>query len=198
MTLRRALLLGGLLLTVLGTAPWAAAQPTSPVKHFDLVLVGSDLDPTTHRVALKTNPKRGGAWTPVAPSARPARCPSQPGLRVIPNLSVARFLGQDIRENYIALRVTTRGTAATGTLRAVYAVPSVDTLNAAGCERLATVIAEEPARVRRHSIATYVRPRPAQLSAEAPFLDHLEAPIRPRKPGVMEVEWLELLFAEEE
>jgi hypothetical protein len=165
------------------------------VKHFDLILVGSDLDPTTHRVALKTNPKQGGAWPPVAPSARAVRCTAQPGLRVIPNLSGARFLGQDIRENYIALRITTTRAAATGTLRAAYAVPSVDTLDAAGCERLATVIAEEPARVRRHSVATHVRPRPAQLSVEAPFIDHLEAPVRPRKPGVMEAKWLEILFS---
>jgi hypothetical protein len=97
------------------------------VKHFDLILVGSDLDPTTHRVALKTNPKQGGAWPPVAPSARAVRCTAQPGLRVIPNLLGARFLGQDIRENYIALRITTTRAAATGTLRAAYAASSVST-----------------------------------------------------------------------
>jgi hypothetical protein len=198
MTLRRVLLFGGALLAVVGTAPRVAAQPTPPVERFDLVLFGSGLDTASHRISLKMNPWRDGAWTPVAPSDRPVRCIAQPGLRVIPTLSVARYLGQDIRENYIALRITTTRAAATGTLRAAYAVPSVDTLDAAGCERLATVITEEPARVRRHSVATYVRPRPAQLSAETPFIDHLEAPVRPRKPGVMEVEWLELLFAEEE
>lgn len=48
--------------------------------------------------------------------------------------------------------------------------------------------------VRRHSVALHVRPRPVQLSADTPFIEHLEAPIRHRKPGVMEVEWLEILF----
>ncbi|MFB6230317.1 MAG: hypothetical protein ABEL04_04100 [Salinibacter sp.] len=198
MTLRRVLLLGGVLLAVLGAVSWAPAQPDPPVERFDLVLFGSNLGPASHRVALRTNPWRGGEWATVAPADRPAQCTAQPGLRAVPNLSAARYLGQDIRENYIALRVTVTRAAAPGTLRAAYAVPSADTLDAGACERLATLIAEDPAMVRRHSIATYVRPRPVQLSAEAPFIEHLEAPVRHRKPGVMEVEWLEILFAEEE
>jgi len=198
MTLRRVLLLGGALLAGLGAVSWTPAQPAPPVERFDLVLFGADLDPASHRVALKTNPWRSGAWTTVAPSDRPVRCTAQPSLRVVPNLPGARYLGQDIRENYIALRVTTTHGAAPGTLRAAYAMPSADTLDTAACERLATLIVEDPAMVRRHSIATYVRPRPARLSAEAPFIEHLEAPVRHRKPGVMEVEWLEILFAQEE
>ena len=59
---------------------------------------------------------------------------------------------------------------------------------------LARLVATEPAVVRRHSLAVYERPRPARLRPGTPFIDHVEAPVRHRKPGVTEVEWLELLF----
>lgn len=196
MTFLRCLTLGfALLLLVVGHA---TAQPTSPVDTFDLVLYGNDLAPSSQQVDLKTNPWRGNSWTAVAPSPSSAPCTSQPQLRVVPGLSTGRYLGQDVREHYVALKISTSQDEPDGRLRAAYALPSADTLNPRTCERLATLIETDPSAVRRHSLAAYARPRPASLSAEAPFIEHLEAPIRHRKPGVMEVEWLEILFAPEE
>lgn len=176
----------------------SAAQPTSPVEAFDLVLYGSGLDPSTEEIALKTNPWRSDAWTPVAPANDSAPCAASAALHVVPGLSTSRYLGQDIRENNAALKILASPEESDGQLRAAYALPAADSFDAAACERLATLIETDPSTVREYSLAAHVRPRPAQLSADAPFIEHLEAPIRHRKPGVMEVEWLEILFAPEE
>lgn len=174
------------------------AQPTVPVDTFDLVLFGSGLTPSAQEVALKTNPWRGDAWTPVSSTDGSPSCASSSTLRVVPGLPTDRYLGQDLRENYVALKLSTARGESAGRLRAAYALPSVDSIGAAACERLVTLIETDPSTVRRHSLAAHVRPRPAPLSADAPLIEHLEAPIRHRKPGVMEVEWLEILFAPEE
>lgn len=187
----------GLGLLMLMAAGPTAAQSSPPVDRFDLVLVGNNLDASPHQVSLKTNPWRSDEWTSVSPSEGVSDCASQPNLRVRSDLSTAQYLGQDIRENYIALRITTTEDGTEGTLRAAYALPSTDTWTEAACERLATLIETNPSTVRHHSVAVHTRPRPVSLSADAPFIEHLEAPIRHRKPGVMEVEWLEILFAPE-
>jgi hypothetical protein len=156
------------------------------------------LTPSAQKIALKTNPWRGDAWTPVATADGPAACASSPALHVVPGLPTGRYLGQDIRENYVALKLSTSRDESDSRLRAAYALPSVDTVDATACERLRTLIETAPSTVRQHSLAAHVRPRPAPLSADAPLIEHLEAPIRHRRPGVMEVEWLEILFAPEE
>ncbi|MFB6274229.1 MAG: hypothetical protein ABEL51_15190 [Salinibacter sp.] len=183
--------LGCALLPLLLAGP-SVAQPTPPVDSFDLVLVGQQLDAPAHQIALKSD-----RWVSVDSRSTSGACPTQPRLHVVPEFATARFLGQDIRENYVALKITTtRDTI--GTLRAAYALPTVAPLSGTACRRLASLIATDPATVRRHSVAGHVRPRPASLSPEAPLIEHLEAPVRHRKPGVMEVKWLEILFAPEE
>lgn len=181
------------LLTLLA-APPATAQPTPPVESFDLVLYGANLAPQNHHVELKSNPWRGDAWIDVGDGSQPP-CPKQSNLRVFPELSAQEYLGQDIRENYVALKITAKRAKTEGTLRAVYALPSAHSLDAEACRSLADLITSSPSAVRRHSIALHTRPRPASLSTETPFIEHLEAPIRHRKPGVMEVKWLEILFS---
>lgn len=181
-----------LLIVVLWSVGPVAAQSGPPVASFDLVLVGDHLRAEAHHVALKANPTEGAAWTPLSD----ARCSRTPGLMVLPSLSVAKYLGQDVRENHLSIRITTRSSPddARGTLRAVYAVPSSDSINAVPCARLARIVRSAPQKFRRHSLAAYERPRPAPLRAGTPFLDHVEAPVRHRKPGVIEVEWLNILF----
>ena len=174
---------------VLGAlGPVAVGQSTPPVETFDLVLVGDSLTPSAHRVSLKTNPTAGARWT----SLGDARCTGTERLMVLPDLSTERYVGQDLRENYIALKMTTEMEG--GLLRAAYAVPSADRMDADACTRLARLVREQPMTVRRHSLAVYERPRPVRLRPGTPFIDHVEAPVRHRKPGVMEVEWLEILF----
>jgi len=196
-TVVRRLALSVAFLALLVPGP-SRAQPTSSVEAFDLVLFGAGLSPSAQEIALKTNPWRGDAWTPVSAADGPAACASAPAVHVVPGLPTARYLGQDVRENYVALKLSAARDDSDGRLRAAYALPSVDTLSAAACERLRALIETDPSAVRRHSLAAHVRPRPATLPADAPFIEHLEAPVRHRKPGAMEVEWLEIVFAPEE
>ncbi len=182
------LCLSALACVLLVVSPTASAQSDAPTESFDLVLVGDSLDPAIHRVALKTNPSAGEAWTPLDN----VRCADTERLLVVPNRSTRRYVGQDIRENYVALKITSA--APGGALRAAYAVPSVDSMDEATCTRLARLVQNRPMAVRRHSLAVYERPRPASLRPDTSFIDHVEAPVRHRKPGVMEVEWLEILF----
>ena len=188
-------LLAFLLVAVWSVGP-VGAQPGPAVKTFDLVLVGDHLRAEAHRVALKTNPTTGASWTVLEET----RCPRTNQLLVLSDLSATRYLGQDIRENHLTLRITTPSSTedARGALRAVYAVPSTEPIDTAACAQLARLARTTPQALRRHSLAIYERPRPASLRAGTPFLDHVEASVRHRKPGVVEVEWLNVLFGKEE
>lgn len=189
-------LLVGLALLAVTTPDASTAQPTPPVDTFDLALYGTSLD-ASHELALRTNPWLSDEWMPVGQTDGAMACTDQALLRVVRDLPAARFLGQDIRENYIALKITTTNEEAEGALGAAYALPSADSLDADACQQLTSLIAEQPHLVRRHSLAAIQRPRPVSLTTDAPIIEHLEAPIRHRKPGVMEVEWLEILFRPE-
>ena len=180
---------------VCGAGP-AGAQPGPPVESFDLVLVGDRLRADMHRVALKTNPTAGASWTVLEETM----CPRTNQLLVLSDLLTTRYLGQDIRENHLTLRITTPSSTedARGALRAVYAVPSTEPIDTAACGQLARLARTTPQVLRRHSLAIYERPRPASLRAGTSFLSHAEAPVRRRKPGVVEAEWLNLLFGEGE
>ena len=188
-------LLAFLLVAVWSVGP-VGAQPGPAVKTFDLVLVGDHLRAEAHRVALKTNPTTGASWTVLEET----RCPRTNQLLVLSDLLATRYLGQDIRENHLTLRITTPSSTedARGALRAVYAVPSTEPIDTAACAQLARLARTTPQALRRHSLAIYERPRPASLRAGTPFLDHVEAAVRHRKPGVVEVEWLNVLFGKEE
>jgi len=188
-------LLAFLLVAVWSVGP-VGAQSGPAVETFDLVLVGDHLRAEAHRVALKTNPTTGASWTVLEET----RCPRTNQLLVLSDLSATRYLGQDIRENHLTLRITTPSSTedARGALRAVYAVPSTEPIDTAACAQLARLARTTPQALRRHSLAIYERPRPASLRAGTPFLDHVEAPVRHRKPGVVEVEWLNVLFGKEE
>ena len=184
-----------LLVAVWSVGP-VGAQSGPAVETFDLVLVGDHLRAEAHRVALKTNPTTGASWTVLEET----RCPRTNQLLVLSDLSATRYLGQDIRENHLTLRITTPSSTedARGALRAVYAVPSTEPIDTAACAQLARLARTTPQALRRHSLAIYERPRPASLRAGTPFLDHVEAAVRHRKPGVVEVEWLNVLFGKEE
>lgn len=184
----------GLLIFSLGFAPAVSAQPSPPIETFDLVLYGDELRGVGEHVRLKSNPWRRDAWIAVG-RQRHVACAEHPSVAVLPNLPTPEYLGQDVRENYVALKIVPMD--GSPELRAAYALPSADTLKEDSCNRIVDLIASDPAVVRRHSLASHTRPRPVSLSGRRPFIEHLEAPIRHRKPGVMEVEWLEILFAPE-
>lgn len=175
-------------LFVSALGPSVEAQPVSSIDSFDLVLMGDSLRPSTHTVKVRSNPTAGETWT----ALENPQCAETGRVLVFPNQSAQRYLGQDIRENYVALKVLAE--AKGGALRSAYAVPSVDKFDSNDCDEIARLIETRPMVVRRHSLATYERPRAVPLHPDTPFIDHIEAPVRHRKPGVMEVEWLEILF----
>ena len=98
----------------------------NPSHRFDLALHGTGLDFRRQVVELRRNPAYGEGWDTLAPG----EAVTMPGRTTIlyPDLSRHRYLGQDIREDHLRLRVTT---AAGGELMAVYALPSASALPAA-------------------------------------------------------------------
>ncbi len=164
------------------------AQPGPPTESFDLVLMGDSLRPDAHTVELRSNPTAGELWI----ALETPQCADTERVLVFPNQSVQRYLGQDIRENYIALKVVAESKG--GALRSAYALPSTGEFDSNDCAEIAHLIETQPMVVRRHSLAAHERPRSVLLRPDTPFIDHIEAPVRHRKPGVMEVEWLEILF----
>ena len=174
-------------------APGAAEPTRAPADSlFDLVLYGRGLA-DGRQVFLKTNPGFGENWERVGPPASHRDTTAWAPV-VVRGLSRERFLGQDFRENYLALKVASPPRAGAARLAAVYAVPH-DARNTT--ERLAEAIRERPGRVRLRSLASYVCPQAARLDAGgAPFVEKIEAPVRYRRPGAAEIAWLEVLFSE--
>lgn len=160
-------------------------------EQFDLIVYGKHLDAATLTVELKSNPLFGSSWEPADGQTR------APGsqLLVIKNLSRKRYLGQDIRENYLALRLSAKGTE-TVEISAIYVLPSGDTNKKIPVEELQEVIEERPRDIRAISLAGHVRPRPYFLDPGASWTEHVEAPVRQHKPGVREVQWLDILFSD--
>lgn len=183
---RTYILTWAILLLALG--PTVEAQPAPSIDSFDLVLMGDALRPSVHTVKLKSNPTAGESWT----ALENVQCADTERVLVFKNQSVQRYLGQDIRENYLALNVTAETSG--GALRSAYAVPSTRNFDSNDCQEIVDLVEKRPMVVRRHSLAVYERPRSASLRPDTPFIDHIEAPVRHRRPGVMEVEWLEILF----
>ncbi|GEM_PF-5648382 len=119
---------------------------------------------------------------------------ASPGeIMIFRDLPVQRFLGQDIRENYISLHIKSFKQASF-CLSAAYAIGASDYPNQELLQRLLRIIKEKPACLERHSLACYVRPRPLIFEARSYHTLHVEAPVRHLKPGVQEVKWLNILF----
>lgn len=179
-----------ILLCNAATAQTSDQQPS----RFDLVIFGSNLDANSTRVWLKENPGINNNWQQLPSGNAASHSAGSFSILVFSGLSTEKFAGQDIRENYIALKVTSNGDAE---LRAVYALPSSTyTPNALG-KRLHSLIQSHPVELQKYSIASQLRPRPVALSQNSPFVEHIEMPVRHLKAGVQEVKWLDVIFSRE-
>ena len=159
--------------------------------RFDLVVYGRDLDPAAIAVAVRENPSAGERWVALdEPVVR--RDDDGSTLLVYPGLSAVRFFGQDVREGHVAVRV--RGLAVSPgdpAVSALYAVPA----GAEGdADALRQLLAADAAGFEAASAASMVYPRPRAVRPDGAWVEHVEAPVRHRRPGVLEVEWLEILF----
>lgn len=173
----------------------ASAAPAQPSNQeppqFDLVIFGNNLKTQTTKVWLKENPGTHDHWQQLDGG----KTVSGHGFSTViySNLSTARFAGQDIRENYIAVKI---GTANSESLhiRAAFALPHLDDINQMS-DKIRQAIQLNPKQLQQHSIASLLLPRPQTVSPDQKMIEHIEMPVRPLKPGVQEVRWLDILFS---
>lgn len=190
-----------LLLLLLATGTFVSrAQPAcagdqAEERYFDLVIFGSGLERNAPSLALKTNPRsdRPGLWEPPDSGEGVGRYRDRQGdvTLALTRLPCDRYVGQDIRENYLALRLAGGGGAA---LAAAYVLPHTGTESDTLAEIAAGVIRSRPLRLERLSLAAFVSPRPKRLTPGDTLIEHLELPVRGYPPGIREAEWLEILF----
>lgn len=164
-------------------------------RYFDLVIFGSGLERNDPSLSLKTNLRSDtpGLWEAPETGEGMGRYRDRQGevTLAFTRLPCDRYLGQDIRENYLALRLASGGES---DLRAAYVLPHTGTAGDTLAEIVAGVIRSGPLRLERLSLAAFVSPRPKRLSPGDTLIEHLEMPVRGYPPGVREVEWLEILF----
>lgn len=167
---------------------WAQSRDSRRTKqHFDLVLFGKNLNHSKLNVWLRTNPWLSDQW--VRSGTAYLRTISGYDLLAYRDLPVDRYLGQDIRENYLLIKIKPR--QGNASLSAIYVLPHSKNFDA---KKIFTLIKENPVELQQHSLADYIRPRPYHLQANQTLTEHVEAPVRNLKPGVQEVRWLDILF----
>lgn len=183
-----------LLLSAFWMAPWApaAGQPSDmEPQHFDLVLFGRNLTEGDLQVALKVTPGTRDEWTDIKSTSKKGRHTGRGYTTlVLTDLPVRKYIGQDIRENYLALKIVTEK----GALHAVYAVPSAGRPASEVARHLHPLIIGKPLRVQQYSYAWHIRPRPFVFTGSQPFIEHIEAPVRHLPAGVQEAKWLNMLI----
>ncbi|MCF8303142.1 MAG: hypothetical protein K9I94_07695, partial [Bacteroidales bacterium] len=161
---------------------------------FDLVIYGQHLGEHL-AVSVKANPKAGSEWQQLGEKEN-IFIGKDGELMIIQGLSLSRYFGQDIRENYIAIKLIPDAQDKTTGLAALYAVSPLAELDMQTGNQLKMLIENHPVKMKDGSLASYVRPRPYQLKNGKAFIGHIEAPVRHYKPGVREVQWLEVLFGD--
>lgn|GEM_PF-916175 len=161
--------------------------------HFDLVIYGKGLTAKDLQIELKANPGFGGQWEKAGGEADVYDYKDR--LIAIQSFEVKRYLGQDVRENCIAVRLRFHG-AEPPAVSAIYAVPASREEGVASLKALAKIVENRPGELKRLSLAAHVRPRPYVLESGSSWTEHVEAPVSQYKPGVREVEWLDILFGD--
>lgn len=185
-------LLSFLLITSIGNAQTPADQPS----QFDLVIFGSNLDANATEVWLKENPGTENNWQKLDFGRTISDAENGLTSILISNLSAEKFAGQDIRENYIAIKISSSTSNLDQEIRALYALPHAE-YSPEDRQKIHAAIQSNPEQVRKHSLANLVFPRAQSLSDNKDFTEHIEMPVRHLKPGVQEVKWLDIIFSEE-
>lgn len=169
-----------------------AFAQTSDNNRFDLVIFGRNLVQAESEIWLKNNPWQGDTWVrleeefAVSVSEDPD---SEYSMITVSGIPANRYIGGDLRERYLAVRIRTHERGAV--LHAVYAVPHI---RHPGVESLFFQIRNQPMDVQALSLANHVWPRPHILEPGTVTTEHAEAPVRHLKPGIQEVKWLDVLF----
>ena len=162
-----------------------------PPAYFDLVVYGENLDPDDVLVLLRSNFDYGNKWSklPWASFETDAQ-----DLFVMRHLATEKFIGNDIRENFmrIFIRNYQRDPAQ---IKGVYAFPHTSKPTERYGEILKRLIEQKPMEAKAHSLADYVRPTPNVLESDEFDVLKIEAPVRYKKPAMLEIKWLEILYS---
>lgn len=172
----------------------SAQPPTESSSKFDLVIFGKNLDSSTE-VFLKENPGTATRWKKLDSGRLISDEEEVFSSLLFSNLSTQKFAGQDIRENYIAIKVTPAQDR-NPHIRALYALPHVDH-SPNTLQKIDVAIQSDPQQIKTFSLANLVFPRSQSISANNEFIEHIEIPVRHLKPGIQEVKWLDVIFSEE-
>lgn len=166
---------------------------------FDLVIYGKNLTVDHLKVLLRTNPEFDFQWEdPLQASDKKIKVlnPDSKNILVICDLSKERYFGQDIRENYIGVKLESAVEDQHPEISAMYAVNADSKCNKEATEKYLRLIGNTPVKIKKNAIASIVRPRPFILKREIIYTEHIEAPVRHLKPGVKEVEWLDIIYGQ--
>lgn len=178
-----------LLITALGMAQSTSHQSS----QFNLVIFGDNLETNSIEIRLKVNPGTEQHWQKVEEKAN-RYSDSEYTTLTYKGLSSEKYAGQDIRENYIAVKIRVLNKNETK-VRGLYALPHLE-CSQNNLEKIHEAIKSSPEQIHKHTIAKVVYPRPQSLSADKDFTEHIEMPVRHLKPGVQEVRWLDIIFSD--
>ena len=166
---------------------------------FDLVIYGENLTTDHLNVLLRTNPVFGLQWEdPLQASDKKVKVlnPDSKNILMICDLSKERYFGQDIRENYIGVKLESAVEDQHPEISAMYAVNADNECNKETADKYLRLIGNTPVKMKENAIASIVRPRPFILKPGKIYTEHIEAPVRDLKPGVKEVEWLDIIYGQ--
>lgn len=183
----------------IGEGAGQTERPTIP-KTFDLVLFGEGWEAETVEVSLMENPGAKKNWIIISKEEQYETRylhTKEATLMVIRDIDARRFVGQDIRENYVALRLKTSDVLNSDQVyfRSVWVVEHERELNAETLNKWMEYIRQNPLKMKEHSVASLSYPRSKRLEPGQSYIDHIELPVRHLKAGVQEVRWLDILFA---
>lgn len=183
-------LLSFLIIVFTANAQNSAGQPS----QFDLVIFGSNIDSNTE-VMLKENPGTENSWQKLDSGTLITDEESEFSSFFFNNLSVEKFAGQDIRENYIAIKINPSA-GSEQHIRGLYALPHVDH-SPNTQQKIHATIRSYPEQIRKYSLGKLIFPRAQSVSGDNIFTEHIEMPVRHLKPGIQEVKWLDIIFSED-
>jgi hypothetical protein len=183
----------GLCLSLLLISSAAAQNTASETKQFNLVVFGNNLDAESTQVWLKENPGIDNNWIKLESGQKISGSENTYSSIIYPGLSTEKFAGQDIRENYIAIKIRATD-AQPQKIRAIYALPKNDGRPEEVKSKIHTAIKSHPNEIRKYSLASLLLPNPITIVNQEEVIEHVEMPVRHLKPGLQEVKWLDIIF----
>ena len=179
----------GLLFLLIISTSGFVQMPDLP-KQFDLAVFGQDLHASNVQVWLKENPGINNNWVKLDNEKAVTSTDDSLTTIIYQGLSTDKFAGQDLRENYLAIKIKKKGRQ-TAQIRAAYALPTIKQRT----DNLHKAIQSHPGKIKKHSIGSLVFPIPQRITNKKTFVEHIEMPVRHLKPGIQEVRWLDVIFS---